>query len=334
MKKEIQMANEGGDILLRDRGVGANPTDTICMANESRFIEDTFSEPLTTFAVGWKDGGKLQELLDFIAPEVPVSRRFEYMTWTNAEEFQAESNAEDVRAIGAEFKRVEYTSHKANGATVNKGLTVRVDLDNVDGIPNWREITTARLMRRLLRAEVLRAYALLVGIATDTAKTWDTTDGKDPDQDIASLVLNFGDASGMNPNKVLYGLASWNNRRIAHRAQKSAGGFSSAGMTIDEVAVQVGVEQGFVSSERYQTGANTKSRVVGDKVLIFLGENQASLEDPSNIKRFVSKTQGGTAFRVYEQQVTMKLVDISVEHYANTVVTSSLGVQSCTVNGG
>ena len=36
--------------------------------------------------------------------------------------------------------------------------------------------------------------------------------------------------------------------------------------------------------------------------------------------------------RVYEQQVNMKLVDITVEHYSNIVVTSTLGIQKLSVS--
>lgn len=327
--KDIFIANESAVALPVDL-ISGNKTDTIYAANESRFIEDTFSEPLTAYAVGWKDGGQLQALLDFIAPEVPTSKRFEYFLWTNAEEFQAELQNEDIRAIGSSFKRVEYTSHKANGAVQNKGLTIRVDLDNVDGIPNWREVYTGRLMRRLLRAEAIRAYALLVGIASDTAKTW-SSGTPDPDQDLQVAVNSFGDTSGMNPNKVLYGLGAWTKRRTGVRSLNTAGAFQSAVQNIDEVVANVGLDKGFISRERYATSASAKSRIVADKALIFLGEDVQTVEDPSNIKRFVAKTQGGTPFRVYEQQISSKLIDVSVEHYSNIIVTSNLGVQSLTI---
>lgn len=336
--KEIQMTQEAGLTdsfdyapIFEDR-MAANQVDSFYFANESRFQEATFSEPLTAFAVGYQDPGRLQELLDFICPVVPCSRRFEYMLAVNAEEFQAETNNDDVRAIGASFKHVEYRSTKAVGQTLNKGLTIRVDLDNVEDMPQWEQIYTARLMRRLLRAEALRAYSTLSALGTNTPLTWNGIGGQDPDQDISDLVVAYGDSAGMNPTRVLYGIGAWQARRKAHRAQNTAGGFASAGMTIEEVATDVGVDSGFVSKERYSTSSTAKSRVIPNTVLIYLAEPNQSPEDPSNIKRFVSNTQGGTPFRVFRQVVNAKLVDITVEHYSNILATATLGVQKATIS--
>ena len=58
----------------QDRG-DSNRSEGIYAANESRYIEATFSEPLTAVAVGYQDPGQLQELLDFMCPVVPTSRR-------------------------------------------------------------------------------------------------------------------------------------------------------------------------------------------------------------------------------------------------------------------
>lgn len=316
---------------------GNNNPGIICAANESRFVEAYFSEPLTTYAVGWKDPGQLEALLEFLAPKVPVSPRFEFAQANNAEEFIAESGADDIRAIGSDFKRVEYTSSKVNSRTYNKGLTIRVDLDQVAEQPNWRQTYTGKLMRRLLRAEIRRAFALLAAAATNTAIKWTGTPGAsscslDPDQDVIDRVIAFGDAVGMNPTRLLYGLGEWANRRSNFRKQNTAGAFASAAMTVQEVAEQVGCREGFVSQERYTSSATAKTRFVSGVVLAFLAEAGQTPEDPSNIKRFVSNTTGGTQFRVYEQQISMKLVDITVEHYSNIVVTSTLGVQKLTVS--
>lgn len=307
-----------------------NMPGSVYFANESRFIEANFSEPLTTYAIGWKDPNKIEDMLEFVAPKVPVGRRFEFAQANNAEEFLSESD--DIRAIGSDFKRVEFTSEKVNAKTLNKGLTIRVDLDNVDGNPNWREQYTGRLMRRLLRNELRRGVTLLSAAANNTAKTWDTTAGKDPDLDVATEVIAFQDSAGVSPNRGLYGHVSWNKRKISHRAQNTAGGFASAGLSPDEVAGIIGVDEVRVSKERYQSSTSAKTKVVGDIVIVYLAESGATTEDASNIKRFVSPTMGGTPFRVYEQQINAKLVDITVEHYSNIIVTSTLGIRKLTIS--
>lgn len=328
--EEVFFANESGTRIGHDMG-STNVPGEIYFANESRFIESTFSEPLTNYAVGYRDPGEIQGLLDFIAPAVPVTRRFEYAVANNQEEFAAEVNLDDVRAIGASFKRVEYTAKKAVGIVLNKGLTIRVDLDNVEDQPMWKEIQTGKLMRRLLRAEALRAYSILAGMATNTNLIWNGTAGQDPDQDLTGLINLFGDSAGINPNKCLFGLSAWTQRKTTMRSQNNPGGYTSSNMTADELAASLMLDRCFISRERYASSNSAKSRIVPNTALIFLGEDAQSPEDPSNVKRFVANTAGGTPFRVYEQVINSKLVDITVEHYSNILPTANIGVQMATV---
>lgn len=317
--------------MPEDRGPGLNKPDEICAANaSSRFVEAFFSEPLTTYSLGWTDQENLKALLEFLAPEVPTSRRFEYGTFPNAEAFLSETD--DIRAIGADFKRVEYTQTKANGKTLNKGLTVRVDLDNVDQNTNWRELTVSRLMERLLRNEIRRAITLLSAASTNSAKTWDTTAGKDPDQDVLNEAITYNSLVGIPPTNVLYDLVAWGKRILAHRAQNTAGGFASAGQTVDQAAQFAGLQRGYISRSYYQTGPASKSAILGgNRVLIFNTKPNATPFDPSNIKRFTTATVGGTMTRVYEFQQSMKNVDITVEMYSDIVISSTLGLRQLTI---
>ena len=72
--------------------------------------------------------------------------------------------------------------------------------------------------------------------------------------------------------------------------------------------------------------------MIGNLIIQFYALKGADTEDPSNIKRFTSPTDSGGPFRVYVQQVTSKLVDISVERYNLISMTSTLGVRTHTVN--
>lgn len=313
----------------------ANEPDTIYAANAARFTEATFSEPLTAYAIGWRDEGNLQALLDFVAPLVPTSRRFEYAEFINPEMFQADTFSKDLRPIGGAFARVEYTAKKTLGNTKNKGLTIRVDLDNVEDIPLWRELYTARLMARLLRSECYRAVNVLSAAATNNAVTWDTTALKNPDADVRSKVVAFADVVGMLPTRALYGHTAWVKRQASHEAQNTAGGFAAAQRTVSEVAEFLGLDDGYVSKERFETGSYStpaKTQIVNNLVILFLAQQNQGPEDPSNIKRFVSQTQGGTPFRVFEQVIDAKRVDITVEHYSDIVATSTLGIQQLTVS--
>ena len=309
---------------------GRESPGEVCAANASLFTEGTFSEPLTTYAVGFRDPENIDAALEFFAPRVQTSRRFEYATASSDEEFFSD-NTDDLRAIGADFPEVEYTSTKVQAKTLNRGLSITVDLDQVSG-PGWRENVTAKLLRRLKRNALRRAITLLSAAATNTAKTWDTTAGKDPDQDVIAELVTAGDISGVKPTRVGYGDTSWSKRALAHRAQSTAGGFASASLTEDALASLLGVDSVLHCKARYTSGASTKTQIVNNLVLMFSAMSGADTEDASNIKRFVSPVEGGGDVRVYEQQLTAKLVRITVEHYELIKITSTLGIRQFTVS--
>ena len=313
-----------------ERDNGQIQPGQVCLANESRFNSAFFSEPLTAYATGWRDPNNIESLLDFVACPVQVGRRFEYKKADNAEAFL--SDQDDFRAIGADFKRVEFKGSSLSDKTHNKGLTVRVDLDIAGEMPNWRELYTARLLQRLLRNEFRRALDLVLASATNTAKTWDTTAGKDPDQDILSELMASVDAMGLRSNRVLFGDVAWHKRMLAHRAQATAGGYASAGLTPQELAGFLGIEAVRISRDRYQSTTSTKTKIVPDVVLMFYGQEAATSEDPTHAKRFWSAVEGGGKYRVYEQQVNSKLVDLTVEHYSNVLITSAVGLRKLTIS--
>ena len=300
------------------------------LANESRFNSAFFSVPLTSYATGWRDPGKLDELLDFIAPPVQVGRRFEFKKGENAEYFLSEED--DVRAIGSGFKIIEQKGTTTLGKTENKGLTMRIDLDLVGQMSNWREVYTQRLLHRLLRNEVRRAVEVLSGSATNSAKTWDSTAGKDPDHDILTDLITGVDESGVRANRILFGDVAWNKRLIAHRAQATAGGYASAALTPAELAGFLGVDGVHVSRDRWQSSATGKSKIVGDIVLEFFATDNPGIDDPSHAKRFWSATESGGMYRVYEHQVNSKMVDLTVEHYSTVILLSQFGLRKLTIS--
>lgn len=311
--------------LLGDQGE-ANQPGEIYLANEARFTSATFSQPLTTYSVGWTDKENILATLNFIAPEVVVSRRFEFKKSTNAEELLSETD--DVRAIGSPFKRVEYKGTTVNEKTINKGLTIRIDKDEmVDGD---EERAVMRLKSRLFRNDLRRAVTILLAIDNaGTAKTWGSTGT--PDKDLLGAIISAGDSAGMNPNRLLFGATAWQLRYGSLEAQATAGAFAGLGLTPDQVAQKLGLTGGGrVSNERYQSAAATKSKIVGSYAVVFFGEDGVGKDDPSSVKRFVTPV-GPEGVRVYRKEDD-KFIDITVEHYSNLVNTSSLGTAKLNIS--
>ena len=323
------LANDGADFKT-DSG-GHLPKNEIHLANEARFTQEFYSEPLTEYLVGWKDPNNIEQTLENVAPSVQVPRRFEFKMADNSEAFLAEFD--DVRAIGSDFKRVEYSGTTVNQKTINKGLTVRIDLDEQPDIAMAAELATARLTQRILRNELIRALTALGAAATNVAKTWDGSTGKDPDADLAAQLIAGSDASGVQPNRVLFGSTSWQKRFLSLRSVNVPGGYTSSTLTTEQLQQLLGVDMLTISNERYQLAKTaSKSQMVGALVFLYYALSGAGKDDPSNIKRFFTPANGGGKFRAYQQQVSAKLIDISVEHYSNVIVTSTLGIRQITVS--
>lgn len=324
MKHQIAVNDIGAD-----RGAGLNLPGQLIAANEERFTAAFFSEPLTSYSVGWLRQGEaaaLQAKLDGIAPAITVPRRFEYKSADNTKEFLSE--ADDIRAIGGDFKKVEYAGTSVSSKTHNKGLCVALDKDEI--VAGSEEQAVARLTARLLRNDLRRAISLISTAATNSAKTWDTTSGKDPDMDVIADMITGSTARGIPNDVVVYGETAWQKRALAHRAQASAGGFASAMLNEAALAQLLGVSRVIVSKEMYQSAVATKTGIVNNLVLMYCAPSGVAKDDPSNVKRFVTPTESG-AVRVYRQEFA-KRIEISVEHYSNIVITSTLGIRQFTVS--
>ncbi len=312
------------DAVLPDAGPNENPVGRICAANEARFTSAHFSEPLTTFAAGWRDPENLDAVLGILFPDVPVGRRFEFKKADNSEAFLSEED--DVRAIGAPFKRVEYRGTSVNEKTLNKGLTIRVDHDDVSG-DDWRETIIARLLQRLKRNELRRGVALLNASATNANKVWSANN---PDGDVRDMILAGADAAGIAPNVVPFGEAAWHARLDVYEQINTPAAGAKAKMSPRDLAAYLMVDEVPVIKARYQSSASAKSAVIPLVVYAYCAFQGAGKDDPSHVKRFVSMTESGL-YRVYEQAYE-KFTDLSVECYSNIVATSTTGLRKITVS--
>lgn len=316
----------GNDVpLVRDTGADLRP-GVIALANEGRLASSQYSEALTAYVSGWRDTENIQATLEFIAPMVPVGRRFEFKKGVNSEAFLSETD--DIRAIGGEFKRVEYRGDTVNEKTYNKGLTYRLDKDEEGGAVT-EEMIVSRLTARLYRNELRRAVTALLAAGTNTAKTWGSSSNPDEDMRVAVAAAQLD--SGIFPNRAIIGLAAWNLRTSGMAAQATAGSFAGLTKTPDEVGALLGLTGGMrISREVYQSTATVKARVLGSYFATFYAESGVGKDDPTNLKRFV--TPMGTPIRVLRQDLGGKFVDLTVEHYSNVVATSTVGVQKLTIS--
>ena len=298
----------------------------IALANDDRLTTGTYSEALTEYITGWTDGADLEAALEYIAPSVPVARRFDFKQATNSEAYISE--VDDERAIGSAFKRVVYTGTEVTQKTLNKGLTYRMDMDEEGGVITEEQIT-ARLIKRLLRNEYRRAVTVLLAAATNAAKTW-SSGTPNCDKDLRDAIARAQLSAGLFPNRGIIGLVPWNLRSDVFEASDKAGAFAGLNRTATEVGQKLGLDDLRVDRELYQSSKTVKTRIIAPAV-VFHGESGVSKDDPSTCKRFVTPTGAG-AMRVHREEVGAKFIDITVEHYSNIVGTSSVGAEKLTIS--
>lgn len=312
-----------------ERNQGRLEHGFITTANTSLFSQVHFSEPLTTYALGWRDPANYDRLSDFIAPPVITGGDlFEHIEYPNAEAFLSDVNGDDdLRAPYAEFKTVEYTQSKIRRSIPNRGLRIVVDYDLVKNMPNWQTIYTDRLLQRLARNAARRKVAMGLAAGSAVSKTWGTI--QDADLDIANQIVASGDASGISPNRALIGQAAALLRFGSYGSQATAAGFAGRALSAEESFRKMGLET-LVEEGRYQSGV-TKTALLGSKVLLFSATGQSG-EDPSNFKTARGTTAQGGRWGVYVRELGVKFREIVVECYEMEWVASTLGVRTITVS--
>jgi hypothetical protein len=297
------------------------------LANESRLGSATFSQPLTEYIVGWKDSENIQATLDYIAPPVPVARRFDWKKADNSQAFLSE--IDDERAIGSGFKRVEYSGTSALGKTKNRGLTYCLDRDE-DGGATTEEVITGRLVARIMRNKLRRAITALLALdATGTAKTWDGS--SKPNEDIRTALAAAQLASGVFPNRAIIGLVAWNLRAAAYAGQNNAGAYAGINQTPMQVAQGLGLDDMLISRELYQVSNTAKARIMTSNVVLFNATVGVGKDDPSHLKQFYTAIGGGR-WAVHREEKGPKFVEITVEHYDDIVATSTLGAAKLNIS--
>lgn len=315
--------------VVDDHGDDSISNGQVFLANEARFTSRSFSEHLTNYAVNWSERENIEATLDFLFPPVRVNRRFDWKKGVNAEAFLSETD--DVRAIGGDFKFVEYTQGSVDSKTINKGLGIKLDWDEIgEDAEGTIQMYTGSLLNRLMRSELRRGVTTVLAAANNNAKTWNGTAGEDPDMDVMNFLKTGRGKSGVRPNRVLYGDGAYTARQKSLRAQVNAGGFGNAGFTMEQLRGFLQVDDVRVSRELYQSGAAAKTDVMGNLLVCLYAQNNLTKDDASHTKRFWTPCRGGGKYAVYRRDYD-KFVTIVCEHYSRCVVTDSTGLEKGTI---
>ena len=319
---------------LADIGIraGAPSKGVATLANESLFNNTFFSQPLTDFAVGYRNQEEdLQAMLDYLAPAVKAPRKFQYRVMNNKAAFDAITDGSDERALYGEFKVVTTHDGIVDDHTVSKGLTTIIDKDEREENPNVLEERTAWLKQLQLRADLLRAVALLNSLATNTAKTWSGSSGT-PDMDLRAAIKASRESMGLQPNRALYGGGAWDARLALLDKQNTAGAFAGLMRLESELARYARLREIRVNDLVYSVASGKQEIVTDNKVFVFSAYNEISTRDASNVKRFWSPVMGGGEWAVYVDETAAEIIKLTVHHKNKIVSPNTLGVRTLTIS--
>ena len=129
---------------------------------------------------------------------------------------------------------------------------------------------------------------------------------------------------------MFFGATAWAKRFTTMRASDAVAVSNGAALTPEQLAGLYAVDSVHVCNERYQSGSGKSTLLSNALVLLFNAQASGVKDDPSNIKRFVTKVNGAD-FAVFREEKAA-FIDITVAHQSLVAITSSLGIGKITVS--
>jgi hypothetical protein len=306
----------------------------ITRANSSQNFAGSLAQDVQGYLAGLPSTDESARL-EALFPGMQTNDFFQFLK-SDDEAFLTEADDSDIRGIGAAFKRVEYRGTTATGATVQKGLTMRVDhktLPKVNGavVAGWENRYAAALRARLIRADIVRGIAVVHGASTDLAVTFSSS--TNPDGLLRAMVQTGRTASGLLPTHVVIGNSAWQSRQDSYENAARANHAMSnhADYSLEQLARYLGVSKVIIEDGMKQT---VKGAAKADRLALLAYSYSATespiMDDPSNIKRAWSPVTGGGEWGVAVQEAAV-YTDITVWHESLIFAPITTGVRRVTV---
>ena len=122
----------------------------------------------------------------------------------------------------------------------------------------------------------------------------------------------------------------WCDVTCTARASASVAVANGSGLTAAQLAGLYAVDSVHVCNERYQSGSGKSTLLSNNLVLLFNASDSGIRDDPSNIKRFVTKV-AGQDFAVFRKEEAA-FVDVTVAHQSLIAIPTALGVGKITIS--
>jgi hypothetical protein len=302
-------------------------------------MTSSYNPTLTNYAAGLSQDTKTSTA-DFLAPVVPViatGGRFKKYDDKNA--FQTYDTS---RALGGPAKRIVFTGTDGSYNCAPQALEIGIDDAEFDaaGEGNMGRLEENRTRTLVLSARLSHEDKVMTAAKTLAAVgsrgVW-SNPTNDPVAEIDEQIESIATATGMMPNKLLFGLGAWrvtrNNGKVVNRMPSNA----AVGVTLQQFATMLmnpnmEIRVGILAKDTAKIGAaKNTTNMIGSEVFLFYGSDTPDEYDPSFMKTFYGGSYGIDAVRTYRDESARSKV-IAVDWAEDVQVISSICGRRLTIS--
>lgn len=266
---------------------------------------------LTNYASGLAQERK-NSLANFIAPIVAVGAASgQYKKYSDKNDFQV---LDTSRAIGGARKRIEFAATDPFFNCLPQGLETSIDdherrLAGEDGQNSLQESRIKNLVGAAFRSHEKKVFEIVKDAkeATGGVGVWSNT-ANDPVAEIDAQILAIAAATGMVPNRIIFGIGAWHAFRNHPLVKSRQPGAEVVGVSGDQAMrmmlnPQMEFRMGILSADSSKFGAaKNATNIVGAEVFIFYGSNEPDQMDSSFAKTFATTDSMIDSVRQYRQE--------------------------------
>jgi len=309
----IQITGPDGQAIAGNAG-GPPVQAARVAAHASASLATLADQRLTGYVAGYPGYAGLQQLMDFIAPPVPVARKFSFVTDALNNAFAV---TDDDRVGPGGLPAVVRLDPKTvtEKTAVMRGLETPFPYDeqnaaaaelgnSVEAEANRR----ARFLANSIQRGIFTRLLAVMNAAKGEATSVSFASGTDPINALETHLQTVADACGDRAQvRVLFGSTAWATLR-QHAKLTGSGVAARKAVTLADIAAQLELpaENVRVSYHLATTSkegvTNTKSQLLGGtQIWVFAARNGVTEDDPSAFKRFYVPL-GGQQMMAYRYQ--------------------------------
>lgn len=255
------------------------------------------NQTLTNYAQGISQD-RTSRLANFIAPIVVTGiAHGQYKRYDEKNDFQVYDTS---RALGGPRKRIEFGADDPFFNCMPQGLETTIDdhereLAGEGGILNLQQAKIRNLVGASHLSHENKVFtALKAAVSAVGGKGVWSSASNDPVEEIDEQIEAIATATGMMPNRIVFGVGAWRVFRNHAKVRERQPGAELIGLTKDQAArmmlnPSIQIEVGILSKDTAKFGkAKSTANIVGLEVFLFYGSDTPDQYDPSFAKTFTT----------------------------------------------